>query len=68
MYTFSIESLKQKFAETGLSYKALQESSGVNQMTLHRIFNNDSYKPSISHIVLICNALKVSPKNLFFKQ
>lgn len=69
MYDFSITMLTERFGKSKMTYRELAAVSGVTTMTIHRLFNKpDTNRPRIDHLVMLCNALGVSPRSLFKKE
>ena len=65
-YVFNIDRLRLKFSEKRMTYRELGELSGISYATVHSIFTRgNDLPPTITHLLLLCNALEVSPRTLF---
>jgi DNA-binding Xre family transcriptional regulator len=65
MYSYTIAPIRQKFSESKLTYRELAESTGISTSQVHRLMTVNDAIPRLDHLVILCNALGVSPRNLF---
>lgn len=63
-YVFSTDLLIKKFKDSEMSYRQLAKIAGVSHMTIHRLFTSGE-PPCINHLILLCDALGISPRSLF---
>lgn len=67
MYSYSFELVKRRFSEERLTLQALSTLTGIQIMTVQRIMKGTRV-PDAEELVLICNALGISPRSLFAKK
>lgn len=66
VYKFSLDLISGRCKDKGLSYREVEEMTGVPRMTVHRLFTKGDL-PSIKHLIMLCNGLDISPRSLFRK-
>lgn len=66
LYKFSLDLITGRCKSKGLSYREVEEMTGVPRMTIHRLFTKGDL-PSIRHLIMLCEGLEISPRSLFTK-